>query len=377
MFFRSPVYQSSAMSQFDAPEFITQLFLRLRGDSYRFKLGIGEYQAALQAVESGFGVDEDGLLEMVQILWCSSREQQDKLQRAWESQRQVKAESGKAQRGQKELGGPKETHTDSSSPDIVHFSGHGGLETIAQTTTDSEFASMPVQARIEPEVDENLLELRSYYPVSRRSMTYGWRMLRRIVADGARVVLDVPGTVAAVTGQGYYLGPVYQRRRRNDARLVMLVDQNGSMMPFHRFTRDLVETARQESRLAQENVQVFYFQNVPVMTVYRDMYLMKPIALQEVLDGCDGDTSVLVVSDAGAARGVRRQERIQGTTRFLRKLRRRTSLIAWLNPMAERRWEGSSAEILAYLVPMFQMDRAGFADAVSALRGLVVSGGGV
>jgi uncharacterized protein len=346
------------MSQFDAPEFITQLFLRLRGDSYRFKLGIGEYQAALQAVESGFGADEDGLLEMVQILWCSSREQQDKLKRAWESQQQVKAESSKAQRGQKELGGSKETHTDSSSPDIVHFSGHGGLETIAQTTTDSEFASMPVQARIEPEVDENLLELRSYYPVSRRSMIYGWRMLRRIVADGARVVLDVPG-------------------RRNDARLVMLVDQNGSMMPFHRFTRDLVETARQESRLAQENVQVFYFQNVPVMTVYRDMYLMKPIALQEVLEGCDGDTSVLVVSDAGAARGGRRQERIQGTTRFLRKLRRRTSLIAWLNPMSERRWEGSSAEIVAYLVPMFQMDRAGFADAVSALRGLVVSGGGV
>jgi len=142
------------------------------------------------------------------------------------------------------------------------------------------------------------------------------------------------------------------------------------MMPFHRFTRDLVETASAESFLLPENVQVFYFHNIPVEGVYRDVYLTDPIPLLEALVGCDSDTSVLIVSDAGAARGYRRQERIQETTRFLRRLRQRTTLIAWLNPMSQRRWMGSSAEILAYLVPMYAMDRLGFGDAIAALRGL-------
>jgi uncharacterized protein with von Willebrand factor type A (vWA) domain len=54
-------------------------------------------------------------------------------------------------------------------------------------------------------------------------------------------------------------------------------------------------------------------------------------------------------------------------------MRRRSTLIAWLNPMPQSRWQGSSAEILAYLVPMFAMDRLGFGDAIAALRGFVTA----
>ena len=70
------------------------------------------------------------------------------------------------------------------------------------------------------------------------------------------------------------------------------------MMPFHRFTRDLVETAQFESPLATDNVLVFYFHNVPGSHLYRDLYLTTPIPTSEVLEQC-GDTSVLIVSDGG------------------------------------------------------------------------------
>ena len=78
---------------------------------------------------------------------------------------------------------------------------------------------------------------------------------------------------------------------------------------------------------------------------------------------------VRVVSDGGAARGYRRLERIRATTGFLLKLRRATNLIAWLNPMPRDRWEGSSADIMANIIPMFQMDDDGLSNAIDVVRG--------
>lgn len=359
------------MSEFDAQDWITRLFLRLRQRGYL--LGVDEYQAALKAAEAGYADTEETLIEMVQILWCHSRSQQNQLIPIWQDlQRQVKKQQ-ETQEDSKERR-ERETEESQRSQENYDTTEAATQETVATEIgiqPKQEVASLPVQApSFTPVEQERMLSLQSYFPVSRRSMVYGWRFLQRPVADGRRTVLDLSATVQQVTEQGYYLAPVYQRQQRNGAQLLLLVDQNGSMMPFHRFTRDLVETAREESLLETENIQVCYFHNVPASHVYQDIYLTQPVAAKDVLGQCDGDTSVLIVSDAGAARGYRRQERIQDTTRFLLQLRKRTSLIAWLNPMSRKRWVGSSAEILAYLVPMFQMDRFGFVEAIDVLRGV-------
>jgi uncharacterized protein len=164
------------------------------------------------------------------------------------------------------------------------------------------------------------------------------------------------------------VGPVMRRRKVNHARLVLLIDQQGSMVPFHRWSRDLVETATLERALA--SVSVFYFYNVPQEFLYEDEHLTKPIALAKVLEGIDDETSVVLVSDAGAARGRRDRSRIRETTRFVGKVRSRTDLVGWLNPMPMTRWERSAAEILAYLVPMRSMDRDGFVGLVGEVTGM-------
>jgi uncharacterized protein len=355
------------MSSFDAQDWIVRLFLRLRQRGY--VLGVDEYQAALAAAKCGYAEDEDALIEMVQILWCHSRSQQSQLVTIWQTlQREVQSQDSrddlKNRLEPEDVGSESLTEKEYAPAELEPL-------TQVERSPQSEVASLPVKAPFMPLEREGLLSLQNYFPVSRRSMVYGWRFLRLPVADGGKNVLDVAATIRRVTEQGYYLAPVYRRQERNGARLLLLIDQNGSMMPFHRFGRDLVETAKQESPLQPENVLVFYFQNVPSAYVYKDAYLTVPMPIQEMLEQCDRDTSVLVVSDAGAARGYRRQDRIQNTTRFLLQLRKQTSWIAWLNPMSRGRWVGSSAEILSYLVPMFQMDRFGFGEAIEAMRGLV------
>ena len=198
-------------------------------------------------------------------------------------------------------------------------------------------------------------------------MVYAWRYLRRPVPDGPQDVLDIEVTVDRAARQGFFLAPVYRRRESNQAHLVLLVDQAGSMVPFHRFTRDLVESACWESTLQQ--VDVFYFHNVLTASIYHDSHLTELVPLDQVLEQCTSDTSVVLVSDAGAARGYRRLDRVRTTTEFLARLKQRTALLAWLNPMPRERWPSTSAQIIAHLVPMFPMDPDGLSDAIDVVRG--------
>jgi uncharacterized protein with von Willebrand factor type A (vWA) domain len=93
------------------------------------------------------------------------------------------------------------------------------------------------------------------------------------------------------------------------------------------------------------------------------------VNLDAALEDWAYDTSLLIISDAGAARGFRHTSRLRATSDFLFQLRLRTQFIAWLNPFPEDRWTGTSAEVISHLVPMFQMDEDGLSNAVDVIRG--------
>lgn len=359
----------------NAPELVTQAFLRLRRSG--FNLGIDEYLAALEvaADSNGFAPNEQGLKQALKLLWCDSKSEQNQFEPLWQDAVAAVARIAQAQRSelqkQDEVVQPSEATRD--LPDVPPQTPVEEAEVTTEEQTTAEFAAdlaaQPVRAPFTPAMVDSPTQLESYWPLSRRSMSYSWRYLRRPRLEGPRVVVDVEATIREAARQGYYLAPVLRQREYNRAQLLLLIDQKGSMEPFHRFSRDLVETATYDSSFHEDQVTVRYFQNAPVDTLYRTQFLTQPLAMTEVLETCGNNTSVLIVSDAGAARGYRQLQRIQKVTRFLMQFRRRTTLIAWLNPMPVKRWQGSSAEIIANLVPMFQMDDDGLGNAIDIVRG--------
>lgn len=355
----------SSLNPQEKLDLITRAFISLRQRG--FKLGVGELLAVQQTLEGGFGETLEALAETLKILWCSSPSQQSQFDPIWQS---LLVSSTPKQSEKTPTKEPKlETHKQRGE-ETREIPSPLPQETLIEIKPEPQVESLPVRAAsFTPVENQDNGTLQEYYPISRRSMVYNWRYLRRLVPDGILDVLDIKSTIEQVTHQGFYLSPVYRRRESNHAHLLLLLDQNGSMDPFHRFSRDLVETAVYESSLQPEKVNVFYFHNVPGNSVYQDIYLTEPIALQTVLASCDNQTSILIVSDAGAARGYRELKRIRATTSFLFKLKRYTSLVAWLNPMPEERWLGSSAEIVANLVPMYEMDRTGLSNAIDIVRG--------
>ncbi len=353
---------------FKPEPYLIILFYRLRDDG--FNLSIKEYFSAVDAIEKGWGTEnKEDFKKLLRLLWCNSLEQRDHLDLIFdpivkESEETVKKITEKSRETRKSS---NKDQFDSDSSQVV--SSTTSIETPPTLTTKpatQELSPLPIttpQTRQEYEDDD---ELNTHYPISRRFMVYSWRYLRRPIADGVRDVLDVQMTVEEATKQGFFLQPAYRRREKNHAHLLILVDQEGSMTPFHRFSQDLVETAQYESSI--ERVDVAYFHNLPADYIYRDCFLTDKIALEMVLSQCDSETRVLIVSDAGAARGYRHRARVSATTEVIWEIQQHTNLIAWLNPVPKLRWNSTTAKIISHLVPMFPMNREGLIQAISTLQ---------
>ena len=354
---------------FKPEPYLITLFYRLREDG--FYLSVREYFSALDAIAEGWGTEnKDKLKQVLHLLWCKSGEQQNHLDLifdtiVFESEESLQKTTDKLRETSKSS---NKDQFDSDSSQVI--SSTAPIETPSTVTTKpatQDLSPLPIST-LQPmqhqyEGDE---EFETYYPISRRFMVYSWRYLRRPIADGTRDVLDIKMTVEEATKQGFFLQPVYCRREKNHAHLLILVDQEGSMTPFHHFSQDLVETAQYESSI--EKVDVAYFHNLPAQYIYRDRFLTDKIAFLTVLSQCDSETRVLIVSDAGAARGYRHRERVSATTEVIWEIQQHTNLIAWLNPVPKLRWNSTTAKIIAHLVPMFSMNQEGLIQAISTLQ---------
>ncbi|RCJ25058.1 hypothetical protein A6S26_17875 [Nostoc sp. ATCC 43529] len=207
-----------------------------------------------------------------------------------------------------------------------------------------------------------------YFPVTRRQMKQSWRYLRRVIRKGLPTELDVDATIKKIVKQGIFLEPILVSPKVNKINLILLIDRDGSMLPFHIFSERLTETAIRGGRLQQANT--YYFHNCPIEYLYQDYYFQEAQLIHDVINSFQPQNIVvLFFSDAGAARGGFNSERLKLTENFLDFLRKRVRNIAWLNPMPRSRWFGTTANEIAKIVPMFELNRHGLDNAISILRG--------
>ncbi len=230
------------------------------------------------------------------------------------------------------------------------------------------------QAVLQPiTINEDIPESRfiligEYFPVTERQMKQIWRYLRRPVREGAPTVLDVEATVNLIGRQGILLKPVLVPRRVNKAELLLLIDRDGSMVPFGALSLRLAETALRGGLLGKAGI--YYFHNCPIEYLYHDSDLLEAELVPHVITNvCSDRTAVLIFSDAGAARGGYSEERYELTKKFLAQIKQRVRYIAWLNPMPRKRWANTTAADITRLVPMFEVSRRGLQDAIGVLRG--------
>ncbi len=416
---RTAVQQSIAISQLLHQ--LTRLFDTLRRQT-GWSLGVGEFLLLLEALQTPFGekalTDTAALKELCQLLWAKSPIEQAILADHFDpiiSQPALPppGEQPPVEAGQPGIEEPTPTPElptqEKPRPETDTEPAEEGIEEtpqpeqqeIVRETAEQMMDTAPSRAYDTQDRDlayQRFLLSADYLPVTRRQLKQGWRYLRRHVRQGPPAEIDIQATVRRITEDGFFLTPIMRPRRTNKAALLLLIDQNGSMAPFHVLSRRLEETVQTAGNLGQ--LAIFYFHDCPAVVrdgrITTDFYREHIVTehpqglngrpLSQVLAEFDLDyTSVLIFSDAGAARASWDDERIQATYLFLYQLRSLgVKNIVWLNPMPEDRWDGdrlealnllekfeNSATAIANFVPMVSMEQGGLYRAIDGLKGKV------
>jgi hypothetical protein len=373
---------------------LLEAFYKLR--ERQFPLGVQEYLNALRAISRGFGVgSRERLVFMCQTLWAKSADEQRQVAEVFEmilppslSEKElieylnaVEKESGRhgkikasAQHRAPEAASPSsiesgkapEDQPQTAPGDVPSARTQHRLNFTAQSSpTEIDLPAPPVRDwPINPDLD-----FIGQLPITRRNMKASWRYLRQMRRIGQRVELDIPGTIEQTYKQGVMLEPVLMPRRTNQAQLLILADEGGSMVPFRQSTQALLESAAQGGL---RRVGIYYFHDVPLIYLFNNP-LMRQKHAEEIdmtLEKFSG-AGVLILSDGGAARGNLDESRVKQTATFLKNACERGLNVAWLNPVPMERWGGTTAEKICEEcgMKMMSFDRTGLESAVNSMRG--------
>lgn len=294
-------------------------------------LGVDEYLAVLRSLQVGFGIGSRQEVEQLCcLMWAKSEEENRLVRRLFE---QMWKHSPAELRNQDKRSPDASEKPKPSSIDETQTEPLPELETPPSPTPEPVQAVQAVRSsRRDREMKRPRYSLLTeYFPVTKRQMKQSWRSLRRLVREGVPIELDVEATVAKMGRESILLEPVLMPPRCNRTDLVLMIDQEGSMVPFHELARQLVETAQRGGRLRQ--LRVFYFHDYPDEYLYRHPAMLKAQPMSEVLEEIGERAVVLIVSDAGAARGNFDQERVESTKVWIEQLQQSLRYCAWLNPM--------------------------------------------
>lgn len=224
------------------------------------------------------------------------------------------------------------------------------------TTSQNEFLETDI-ASIEQDIQSKIYRLRGQYPsLSPRKVEQVLRSLRLEVENYAQKQLDLAATVDWVANHGYMEKVLYSYATASTTPVHLLIDQGGSMVAFFQLIEML--SAKVKAVNTAEN-SVYYFRNCPVQQVYFNKEQTKGISIEAF---AQQKSPLLIVSDAGAARGRYDEERIQATEQFLKQLKNIPTV--WINPFPKYRWLNTSADYISALVPMYEATDAAFINAV-------------
>ena len=152
-----------------------------------------------------------------------------------------------------------------------------------------------------------ILDRRHIVPL--RALTIIWRRFRAAQREGPKIELDLEATIDRQCRLGILESPVLVSARRNQARLIVLIDVSDSMIPWRDFQQTLVESLH-NSRLGQ--AAVYYFHNIPLDVLYERETLTRPLAIDKVLERA-ADEYVVDFQRCRRRARFRRRERVQET----------------------------------------------------------------
>ena len=205
------------------------------------------------------------------------------------------------------------------------------------------------------------------------------KRLRSLTRHGTPSELDLDETIDVTCKNAGEIDLVFRPERRNNVRLILLMDVGGTMDPFFKPVSQLL-TALHEERGLRE-FRALYFHNCIYENLYEDAWLFQESALPtgDLLRRFDDRWKIVIVGDAAmhphelmSQRG-NINPRLESNTRgidWLYRIEDHFERCVWINPEPAERWEHTqTARVIKTIFPMFHLSVDGIEAAVSVLIG--------
>ena len=211
-----------------------------------------------------------------------------------------------------------------------------------------------------------------------RQIQVALKRLRRLTRCGRLDELDLDGTIDQTSRNAGDLELVFQAPRKNQVRMVLLMDAGGSMTPHARLVSKLFSAASKTRQW--KSFDSYYFHNCVYETVWTDISMQErsSVSTSKILSDATPESILVLVGDAAMHPGELTEQ--YGSIDYwhrnetpgiewLQQLRRAFATSAWLNPMPERWWNASSLYLIRRVFPMYPLTLLGLDNAVDHLRG--------
>lgn len=212
-----------------------------------------------------------------------------------------------------------------------------------------------------------------------RQIRTALRRLRRLTRTGPETELDLDETIDETCRNAGEIELVFRPEKRNDVRLLLLMDVGGTMDPYFEPVSRLLTALHQERGL--RDFRAYYFHNCVYELLGRDARLLRRDAVPtgDLLRSLNANWKVLIVGDAAMHPAEllepygnidpRRGSETRGID-WLHRIRDHFERVVWLNPDEPDLWERTlTTRAIQRVFPMFHLSVDGVAEAVSALVG--------
>lgn len=218
--------------------------------------------------------------------------------------------------------------------------------------------------------------LRSDMTLDVRQMGVALRKLRVLTRANQALELDIDETIDATANNAGDLELIFRSPRKNNVKLLLLMDVGGSMTPYTRLSSQLFSAAHQATHFKQ--FESYYFHNCPYDVVYKDMERREGVSTKQLLKDKDASWTCIVVGDAAMAPGelmyaggsidLYHLNDISGFS-WLSRIKETMPRSVWINPDPPHYWSSAfTVTRIQSLFEMFPLTLSGIEEAVSALR---------
>ena len=211
-----------------------------------------------------------------------------------------------------------------------------------------------------------------------RQMRVALRRMRHLTRSGDATELDLDETIDETCKNAGEIEMVFRPPRRNDVRLLLLMDVGGTMDPYYEPVSQLLTALHEERGL--RDFQPYYFHNCVYDHLFTQARMLRNDAVPtgDVLRRLDGRWKVVIVGDAAMHPAEllqpngnidpRRTAPTPGIE-WLHRIATHFDRSVWVNPEKPAYWDAQTAQLIRRIFPMYHLSVDGLSDAVRALVG--------